>query len=104
MNKNEGFKPPERAKGHSTHCQEVFNNSQKPKRYGDDALNKQLLNRKLRVTLVNGQTIEGILSNLGMYDITISLKVQEKFGALLRDSEKSIILMKAGVLTIEVIS
>ena len=99
-----GFRTPERVKGHSNHGPEVFNNSQKPKRYGEDALNKGLVGKKLKIVLLNGQTLEGVLSNLGMYDLTLTQKVQEKFGALVRDSEKTLILMKAGVLTIEVIS
>lgn len=103
MNKNEGFRPPERVKGHSTHGQEVFNNSQKPKRYGDDALNKGLVGKKLKIVLLNGQTLEGVLSNLGMYDLTLTQKVQEKFGALIRDIEKPIIVMKAAIATIEVV-
>jgi hypothetical protein len=72
-----GFKTPtEHVKGNSSNPTEVLNNSpQKPKRYGEDSLNKGLLGKKLRVTLVNGQTIEGILSNLGMYDLTISRKI-----------------------------
>ncbi|EQB72502.1 MAG: hypothetical protein AMDU1_APLC00008G0005 [Thermoplasmatales archaeon A-plasma] len=94
---------PEHVKGDSSNSTGVFNNSLKPKRYGDDALNKGLLGRRLRITLINGQTIEGILSNLGMYDLSVTQKVQEKFGALIRDSEKTIIVMKAGILTVEVV-
>ncbi len=97
------FEPPEHVKGMSSNSPGVFKGDQKPKRYGEDALNKSLLGKKIRLSLVNSQTIEGTLSNLGMYDLSLSAKVQEKFGALIRDSEKVIIVMKAAIVTAEVI-
>jgi hypothetical protein len=98
-----GINPTEHAKGNFNHGSEVFKDAPKPKRYGEDALNKRLLGRKIRLSLVNSQTIEGTLSNLGMYDLSLSAKVQEKFGALIRDSERVIIVMKAAIVTVEVI-
>ena len=89
----------------------VFNNdagkndnnvAKKPLRYSEDALTKKLENKKIRVTLINNNVIEGILVNLGVYDLTIRHKVNEQFGQAFRESEKEIIIMKAVICTVEV--
>ncbi len=103
MNKEVGVKLPEHVKGDSNNAPGVFKSDQKPRRYGEDALSKALLGKRLRIALINGQTIEGVLSNLGMYDLTLTQKVQEKFGALIKDTEKTITVMKAAILTLETI-
>ena len=103
MTKEWGGKLPEHVKGDSNNAPGVFKSDQKPRRYGEDALSKALLGKRLIIALINGQTIEGTLTNLGMYDLSLSLKVQEKFGALTRDTEKVVIVMKAHVATVEVI-
>ena len=97
-----GIKPPEHAKDNSNNAPRVFKGDQKPKRYNDDALNKSLLGKKVKITLINSQIIEGTLSNLGIYDLSVSRKVQEKFEALIRESEKVIIVLKASIATVEV--
>lgn len=89
----------------NNNTQRVFNSDQKPKRYGEDALNKGLLGKKVKITLINNQTIEGIFSNLGMYDLTVNCKVQQTFsGNLTREMEKSVIILKSAICTVEVIS
>ena len=103
MTKEWGGKLPEHAKDNSNNAPGVFKSSEKPKRYNDDALNKSLLGKKVKMTLINSQIIEGTLSNLGIYDLSISHKVQEKFGALIRENEKTIIVLKANISTLEVI-
>ena len=103
MNKEVGVKLPEHVKGDSNNAPGVFKSDPKPRRYGEDALSKALLGKRLRIALINGQTIEGVLSNLGMYDLTLTQKVQEKFGALIKDTEKTITVMKAAILTLETI-
>ena len=89
----------------------VFNNDagkndnnvvKKPLRYSEDALTKKLENKKIRVTLINNNVIEGILVNLGVYDLTIKRKITEKFGDAFRESEKNIIILKAVIATVEV--
>ena len=88
----------------------VFNNdagkndnvAKKPLRYNEDALTKKLENKKIKVTLINNNVIEGILVNLGVYDLTIKRKIQEQFGQAFRESEKDIIIMKATIITVEV--
>jgi hypothetical protein len=102
MNKEWGVKLPEHEKGNSNNAPRVFKGDQKPKRYNDDALNKSLLGKRVKITLINSQIIEGTLSNLGIYDLSVSRKVQEKFGALIRENEKVIIVLKASIATVEV--
>ena len=102
MNKEWGGKLPEHVKGNSNNAPGVFKSSEKPKRYNDDALNKSLLGKKVKITLINSQIVEGTLSNLGIYDLSISHKVQEKFGTLIRESEKVIIVLKASIAAVEV--
>lgn len=102
MNKEWGVKLPEHTKDNSNNAPRVFKGDQKPKRYNDDALNKSLLGKRVKITLINSQIIEGTLSNLGIYDLSVSRKVQEKFGALIRENEKVIIVLKASIATVEV--
>ena len=103
MNKEGRYEPPEYRKGNSNNTGELFKRDQKLKRYGEDALNRGLLGRKVKLTLLNDLTIEGNLSNLGMYDLSISQKVQEKIGPLIREMDKVIIVLKSGILTVEVL-
>ena len=102
MTKEWGVKLPEHVKGDSNNAPGVFKSDQKPKRYNDDALNKSILGKKVKITLINSQIIEGTLSNLGIYDLSVFHKAQEKFGALIRESEKVIIVLKASIATVEV--
>lgn len=102
MTKEWGVKLPEHTKDNSNNAPRVFKGDQKPKRYNDDALNKSLLGKRVKITLINSQIIEGTLSNLGIYDLSVSRKVQEKFGALIRENEKVIIVLKASIATVEV--
>ncbi len=80
------------------------NKVQKPLRYGTDDLNKTLLNKNLKITLINGREITGILSNLGMYDLTIKTKTNQVFnGNITREVEKPIIVLKSAIATVEVV-
>jgi hypothetical protein len=75
----------------------------KPLRYGEDDLNKTLLGKNVKVTLVNGREIAGVLSNLGMYDVTIKTKAKQVFnGNITREVESSIIILKSALATVEV--
>ena len=78
------------------------NVAKKPLRYSEDALTKKLENKKIRVTLINNQVFQGILVNLGVYDLTIRHKVKEQFGEAFRETEKDVIVMKAVICTVEV--
>lgn len=79
------------------------NNVKKPLRYGEDELNKNQVGKTVKVTLINGVEIAGILSNLGMYDLTIKTKVKQVFnGNLTREVERSVIVLKSAIATVEV--
>ena len=84
---------------------EVFNNGdKKPLRYGEDALSKSLLEKTLKITLINGSVFNGVLSNLGMYDLTVKTKAKQVFdGNITRDVEKPIIILKSAIATVEVV-
>lgn len=79
-----------------------YDNVKKPLRYNEDDLNKSLLNKKVKITLINNQVFQGILVNLGVYDLTIRHKVKEQFGEAFRETEKDVIVMKAVICTVEV--
>lgn len=104
MKENGRFGPPEHVKGISSNTAGVFKSDQKPKRYGEDALNKGLLGKKVKVTLINNQTVEGIFSNIGMYDITVTTKFLQTFpGNITRETERPVIVLKSAIATVEVI-
>ncbi len=69
----------------------VFKGSEeKPQRYTKDSFTKELIGKVVKISLVNGSTLQGRLIELGMYDI----KVQT--------SQNQLIVMKSGILTVEV--
>ena len=81
----------------------VFNNSGGKKRYGDDDVNKTLIGKNVKITLINGREIIGVLTNLGMYDLTVKTKVKQVFnGNISREVEKAIIVLKSAIATVEV--
>ena len=80
------------------------NNAKKPLRYDQDDVNKSLLNKNLKITLINGREIIGVLSNLGMYDLTVKAKITQVFeGNISREVEKPIIILKSAIATVEVL-
>ena len=104
------YKEEKRNTANFNNGQKVYNNdagkndnnvAKKPLRYNEDDLNKSLLNKTLKITLINNQVISGILVNLGVYDLTIKRKITEKFGEAFRETEKNIIVMKAVICTVE---
>lgn len=64
----------------------------KPLKYSKDSLTQALIGKSAKIQLVNTQMVEGILLDIGMYDIRILTK------------EATLILMKSGILTVQVIS
>ena len=90
---------------YNKNTEKVFKNNagQKPLRYNEDALSKNLLNKKIKITLLNNQVFEGILINLGVYDLTIRHKVNEQFGQAFRESDKDVIILKSAICTVEVL-
>ena len=82
----------------------TYDGNKKTLRYGEDDVNKTLLGKNVKVTLINGREIAGILSNLGMYDLTVKTKIKQVFnGTITREVEKSIIILKSAIATVEVI-
>lgn len=80
------------------------NKVQKPVKYCEDDLNKNLVGKNLKITLINGREIIGVLTNLGMYDLTIKAKVKQVFiGNISREVEKAIIVLKSAIAIVEVV-
>ncbi len=76
---------------------EPVNNANKPEnkpekklRYSNDSFTKELIGQAVKLTFINGNTIQGILKELGMYDCKIH-------------SDRDLIVMKAHILLIEVV-
>ena len=66
------------------------NRENKPLRYSKDSFTKELIGKVVKISLVNGQEIQGRLLELGMYDI--------KF----QTSEAQLIVLKSAILTVRV--
>lgn len=102
----EGEKPGA-IKGNYNKPNNVFKTSEKPLRYSQDSFVKELIGKKIRICLTNNEIFEGILKQLGMYDILLSVSIPEKImisgKEMIRDSNKDRIFMKSGILWIEVI-
>jgi small nuclear ribonucleoprotein (snRNP)-like protein len=81
----------------------VFKNNDKPRRYDEDDLNKSLIGKNVKVSLVDGRTLSGTLCNLGVFDLSVTTKTEERLGALIRDTVKKVIVMKASIVTIEMV-
>ncbi len=58
-----------------------------------------LIGKNIKLTLINGTTIQGQLKYFGQYDVTIT--VQSQFRTM--TTTKDIIVMKSTIITIEVL-
>lgn len=89
---------------------EVFNNSldKKPLRYSTDSFVKELIGKKIRIGLINGDVFEGILKELGMYDIMVAINTEDKTNIggkeIIRNITKDRIFMKSAIIWVEVVS
>ncbi|MGP6221054.1 hypothetical protein [Caldiplasma sukawensis] len=85
---------------------EVFKHSERPLRYSQDSFVKELIGKRIRICLTNNEIFEGNLKQLGMYDILMSVAIQEKIiisgKEMIRDSQKDRIFMKSAIIWIEV--
>ncbi|MGP6294510.1 hypothetical protein [Caldiplasma sukawensis] len=85
---------------------ELFKHSEKPLRYSQDSFVKELIGKRIRICLTNNEIFEGNLKQLGMYDILMSVAIQEKIiisgKEMIRDSQKDRIFMKSAIIWIEV--
>ncbi|MCL5881555.1 MAG: hypothetical protein M1592_03110 [Candidatus Thermoplasmatota archaeon] len=86
----------------------VFKGAEKkPLRYSQDSFIKDLIGKKIRISLTTKEVFEGNLKQLGMYDVLLEIKTTEKINIagneMLRDSTKERIFMKSAIIWIEVI-
>ena len=87
----------------------VVNNSGKEKiqRYSEDSFTKQLIGKKLKLVLDNNTIVEGVLKQLGMFDILLEAKAVQNVNIdgkiLTRDTVKSIIYLKQHIVSVEVL-
>ena len=71
---------------------QAFKSSEKkPQRYTKDSFTKELIGKVVKISLVNGSTLQGRLIELGMYDIRV------------QTSQSQLIVMKSAILTVEVL-
>lgn len=63
----------------------------KPQRYTKDSFTKELIGKVVKISLINGSTLQGRLIELGMYDIRV------------QTSQSQLIVMKSAILTVEVL-
>ena len=86
----------------------VFKGDQKkPLRYSQDSFVRELIGKKIRISLTTSEVFEGILKQLGMYDILMEIKTTEKINVSGREiskyKTKNRIFMKSNITWIEVI-
>ena len=86
---------------------EVLNSyEKKPLRYSTDSYTKELIGKRMRICLINNVVFEGVLKELGMYDISVSINTEEKtlIGGkeIVRNTVKERIFMKSAIIWVEV--
>ena len=87
----------------------VNNNSGKHKilRYSQDSFTKQLIGKKIKLTLDNDTIVEGTLKQVGMFDTLLEVKATQNIMVdgknLSREFVKSIIYLKQHIVSIEVL-
>lgn len=87
----------------------VDNNSGKQKilRYSQDSFTKQLIGKKIKLVLDNNAIVEGTLTQVGMFDILLEVKVTQSITiddkSLSRETVKSIIYLKQHIVSVEVL-
>ena len=87
----------------------VDNNSgkQKIQRYSQDSFTKELIGKRIKLTLHNDTYAEGTLKQVGMFDILLEVKVTQNITidgkSLSRESVKSIIYLKQHIVSVEVL-
>ena len=87
----------------------VVNNSGKEKiqRYSQDSFTKDLIGKKVKLVLDNNTIVEGILKQLGMFDILLEVKTTQTIAidgrSMSRDVVKPIIYLKQHIVSVEVL-
>ena len=108
MNKNGGFRTPERVNEQLNHAGGVFNNSQKkPLRYSKDSFTRELLGKHIRMKTTSNEIFDGTLKEIGMFDVFLEAKSTETYNingkTMTKDVTKNIIFLKGQIVWIEVI-
>lgn len=99
----------ERVKFNSNNKTEVIKHSgeQKTQRYSTDSFTKELIGKKIKFSLDNGTFVEGILKQLGMFDILLEVKSVQTINIdnklMTRDTTKSVIYLKQHIISVEVV-
>ena len=80
---------------------------QKIQRYSQDSFTKELIGKRIKLTLHNGTYAEGILKQVGMFDVLVEVKATQNIVVdgknLSRDAVKSIIYLKQHIVCVEVL-
>ena len=107
MYKGGGGRTPEHAKGISSNTPGVFKGDQKPRRYSQDSFIKELIGKKIRISLTTSEVFDGILRQLGMYDVLLEIKTSEVISVsgkdITRDTTVQRIFMKSNIVWVQVI-
>ena len=108
MNKEGGGFPPERVKGNGNNVSGVFKSDQtKPLRYSHDSFVKELIGKKIRISLTTNEVFEGILKEVGMYDVQLAINIPEKIVVsgkeMVKETTKFRIFFKSSIVWIEVV-
>ncbi len=96
----------EEVNGNYNNTAKVFNSSQKPLRYSRDSFVKELIGKRIRISLITQEIFEGILKQLGMFDIDLEIRTTQNIKIagkeMTRETTKSRIFMKSSIIWVEV--
>lgn len=86
----------------------VFKGAEKkPLRYSQDSFIKDLIGKKIRISLTTKEVFDGVLKELGIYDILMEIKTTETINVsgkeMSRDTTKQRIFMKSNIVWAEVL-
>ena len=98
-----------RVKFNSNNKTEVHKHSgeQKIQRYSTDSFTKELIGKRIKISLTNNTMAEGFLKQVGMFDILVEVKATQNIVVdgknLSREAVKSIIYLKQHIVCVEVL-
>lgn len=93
----------------SNNKSKLVNNSDKGRvqRYSEDSFTKNLIGKRIKLTLANGTFAEGVLKQVWMFDILLEVKFIQNITingkTRSRDSVKPIIYLKQHIVSVEVL-
>lgn len=97
----------EREKGYINNPTGVFKGEEKqPLRYSHDSFVKELIGKKIRISLTTNEVFEGILKEVGMYDVQLVINIPEKITVsgkeMVRETVRNRIFLKSAIVWVEV--